>query len=102
MPPSSTTRSYRKKGYSSNCRKLKKLECVKASGCKFTNGSKRKFCRTSTNVKRKPNVLSAKSSGSSKYKSPKNISSGSSKFYSPKNNSSRNHTRTMRLRTIKL
>jgi hypothetical protein len=42
---------YRARVKSSHCRKLGRATCRRKSGCKFTNGSKRRFCRKTKNTR---------------------------------------------------
>ena len=41
-----------KRAASSRCRKLSRRVCKKTSGCKYTKGTKRRFCRKSRNTRR--------------------------------------------------
>ena len=47
----SKRRAYRKRVKSSGCRGKVRSVCVTTSGCKYTNGRKRKFCRKSRNAR---------------------------------------------------
>jgi len=50
---SSAKRSYRRRVKSSKCRGLKPGMCVAKSGCKFSRGTKRAFCRKSKSTRRR-------------------------------------------------
>ncbi len=50
----SRKRSYRRRLKKSPCRGKKPDQCRSMSNCKYTSGSKRKFCRKSSNSKRIP------------------------------------------------
>ena len=52
MPRSSALRAYRKRVKTSACRGLQRRTCKGKSGCKYSSGSKRKFCRKSRNTRR--------------------------------------------------
>ena len=42
---------YRDRVKKSKCRKLGRATCRRTSGCKNANGTKRRFCRKSTNMR---------------------------------------------------
>ena len=48
----SARRSYRRRVKSSHCRRKGAATCRRTSGCKYTSGRKRRFCRKSKNVRR--------------------------------------------------
>jgi len=50
---SSAKRSYRRRVKSSKCRGLKPGKCLSRSGCKFSRGTKRSFCRKSKSTRRR-------------------------------------------------
>ena len=49
----SARRSYRRRVKSSHCRGKGPAVCRSKSGCKYTRGKKRSFCRKSRNTKRR-------------------------------------------------
>jgi serine/threonine protein kinase len=47
-----SSRNLQKISSSINCKKKTQIECEQTNGCKYTNGTKRKYCRTKTNKKK--------------------------------------------------
>ena len=58
---SSNRRSYRRRVKSSPCRGKGPAVCRSKSGCKYTKGKKRSFCRKSRNTRRRRGGMGCKS-----------------------------------------
>lgn len=52
MPSTSARTVYRKRVKASGCRGLRGRTCAKKPGCKSARGTKRSFCRKSSNTRR--------------------------------------------------
>jgi len=58
-PIGATNKKGRKPRRGSHCVGLASSTCASTSGCKYTNGSKRKFCRKSSKSRRRRKATSS-------------------------------------------